>query len=130
MDYVEELQAIAKTIESTDEGIDLTLTSPISAEVISIYKKKQNLPGFDRLNATARSVFAVWSNGQCLAMLFIVNEDQKKYVELTAKLHNDYLLGNNNYPGTFTDAFFLFLNFESTVKYLTRSKHISGGDDE
>ena len=130
LDYTQELQAIAKTIKSAGEGIGLTVTSPVLDEVISIYKKKQNLPRFDRLNVTDRSVFAVWPNNQHLAMIFIANVDKKKYGEFTTKLYNDYLLGNNNYPGTFTDAFSLFLNFESTGKVFTRSKPIPGRDDD
>ena len=63
-------------------------------------------------------------------MIFISNADQKKCGELTAILHNDYLRGNNECPGTFADAFSLFLNFESTGKMLNVSKHIPGEDDD
>ena len=63
-------------------------------------------------------------------MIFIANADQKKCGELTAKLHNDFLLGNNKCPGTFTNAFSLFLNFGPTGKMLARPKPIPSGDDE
>ena len=91
-------------------------------------KNKQNVTTFDRFDVTNRTTFTTWSNDQCLAMLFIANTDQKKHGELISKLLNDYLLGNNNCPGSFADAFSLFLNFEPTGKIPTKT--MNGGDDE
>ena len=45
-----------------------------------------------------------------LYVKLLLNLDRKRHGNLLVNLHNDYILGNNNYSTTFTKAFSLLLN--------------------
>ena len=121
------MQAIAKTIDTADEDMDLTLTYSVAADIADICESDQNLTAFKYLDVADRNSLITWSNDQCLAAIFIANADQKRHGKLATKLHSDCLLGSNSHPASFTNAFSLFLNFEPTRK--TSVKLSCGGDD-
>jgi len=52
-----------------------------------------------------------WSDDQMLGIILLMNANKKRYSSLLVDLHNDFVMGNNNYPTTFTEAFSLLLNY-------------------
>jgi len=115
LEYAEEVQALGKTNDDMDGGIGLRHDCSVGAEIVKIYVHKMSLE-FNSIDVTSVASFTTWSNDQLLAMIFLLNSDHKKYGDLTSKLHNDFLLGTNNYPASFTEAFSLLLNYETPSK--------------
>ena len=115
LECAEEVQALGKTNDDMDGGIDLRHDCSVSAEIVIMHKEKMSLE-FNSTDVTDVASFTTWSNDQLLAMIFLMNSDHKKYGDLTSKLHNDFLLGTNNYPASFTEAFSLLLNYETPSK--------------
>ena len=48
---------------------------------------------------------------QVLGIIILLNTGRERYGSYLVELYNSYFIGNNNYPGTFIEAFFLLLNF-------------------
>ena len=68
----------------------LTLIDPLCDEEISTVNKQ--------------------SNNQMLGIILLTNADKMRCGRLLVNLHNDFIIGNNNYPNAFTKAFSLLSN--------------------
>jgi hypothetical protein len=57
----------------------------------------------------------------------LVRADRGRYGKLIEEIENDYLMGNNNYPKTPTEAYNLLVNYKN---YNTNKRTIPGGLDQ
>ncbi len=57
----------------------------------------------------------------------LVHADRGRYGKLIEEIENDYLMGNNNYPKTPTEAYNLLVNYKN---YNTNKRNIPGGLDQ
>jgi hypothetical protein len=57
----------------------------------------------------------------------LVRADRNRYGKLIEEIENDYLMGNNNYPKTPTEAYNLLVNYKN---YNTNKRTIPGGLDQ
>ena len=51
-----------------------------------------------------------------LGCLFLVNSDRSRFGDLLNNLSNDYLMSQNNYPASLTDAYNMLVNYRSQYK--------------
>jgi hypothetical protein len=58
----------------------------------------------------------------------LVHADRGRYSKLIEEIENDYLMGNNNYPKTPTEAYNLLVNYKNYNN--TNKQNIPGGLDQ
>ena len=76
-------------------------------ELCKLYKDESTITLTDKTIKTINE----WSDYQMLGIVLLLNVDRKRHGGLLVDLHDNYVIGNNNYPGTFTEAFSLLLNY-------------------
>ena len=51
-----------------------------------------------------------------LGYLFLINSNRSRFGDLNNNLSNDYLMNQNNYPASLTDAYNMLVNYRSQYK--------------
>ena len=109
-EYADELQSIYKTLHSIDGDL-VPLQKNNKEKIVELYKEATGVSIIDPLDEDEIEMISGWSDDQMLGIILLLNSDKKRYSGLLVDLHNSYILGNNNYPKIFTEAFSLLLNY-------------------
>ena len=59
-----------------------------------------------------------------------MSTDRKIHGGLLIDLHNDYVMGNDNYPATFADTFSLLLNYRKKREKVKETSKPDQGEDD
>lgn len=96
-------------------------------KILELHKQIQNKTLTPTLMDAKIEAIDDWSNDQILGIILLLNTNRKQRGRLLLDLHSVYIMGNNNCPGSFMEAFLLLLNHrkervkakETTVKDAT-----------